>query len=348
MASSAQPPTPPQPFMTDRLNPVTRLHRICQEIGVSATLINAVDRVLRAISGGRARLVAYALVAQPIGHLTSAPLRPSASSRIAEVGPSDSLVQSMPRPAGVLDRRFAARFECLCATVRGEFAGMLWIAREQYDEDEVRCLYVLHEPARSVWDFDVYVAPAHRASRTLGRLWQAADLRLGAQGVQWSFSRIALSNAASLAAHKHLGARRVGTAFFWVIGPLQIAAMSQTPFIHVGFTAGQRPRLKLRLPAAQGHLRRTAAPVDDRFVTQAIGQTEPAALVLGLDSHGLAVARALSRAGVAVYAVEKYLQNPGVRTRYVERVFPVADYTADHLMPALALARRALAMHGKM
>ena len=84
------------------------------------------------------------------------------------------------------------------------------------------------------------------------------------------------------------------------------------------------------------------------FVSQGFGQAEPAALVLGLDSHGLAVARALSRAGVAVYAVEKDQQNPGIRTRYVKRVFPVADYTAEHLMPALALARRALAAHGKV
>jgi predicted ATP-grasp superfamily ATP-dependent carboligase len=84
------------------------------------------------------------------------------------------------------------------------------------------------------------------------------------------------------------------------------------------------------------------------LVSQAIGHADPAALVLGLDSHGLAVARALSRAGVAVYAVEKDRQNPGIRTRYVKRVFPVADYTAEHLMPALALARRALAAHGKV
>ena len=234
--------------MTDRLNPVTRLHRSCQEIGVSATLINAVDRVLRAISGGRARLVAYAVVAQPIGHLTSAPLRPSANSRIVEVGPSDPLVQSMPRPKHVLDRRFESRSECLAATVRGEFAGMLWIARERYDEDEVRCLYVLREPTRSVWDYDVYVEPAYRAGRTMAKLWQAANLRLGAQGVQWSFSRIALANAASLAAHKRLGAQRVGFALFGVIGPLQIAVMSQMPFIHAGLSAGQRPSLVLGVP----------------------------------------------------------------------------------------------------
>lgn len=251
MASPAQPPTLLQPFMTDRLNPVTRLRRSCQEIGVVATLTNAVDQVLRAVSGGRARLVSYALVAQPINQPSSVPLRPSANSRIVEVGPSDPLVQSMPRPKHVLDRRFESHSECLAATVRGEFAGMLWIARERYDEDEVRCLYVLCEPARSVWDYDVYVEPAYRAGRTLGKLWQAANLSLGAQGVQWSFSRIALANASSLASHKRLGALPVAYAFFWVIGPLQITVLSQMPFIHVGFTAGQRPRLKLRLPAPQ-------------------------------------------------------------------------------------------------
>lgn len=236
--------------MSDHPNLLTLLYRSCQEIGVFATLTKAIDRTLRAVSGGHARLVSYALVAQPIGHLPSTPLRPSADRRIIEVGPSDPLVEAMPRPKNILDRRFAARCECLTATVRGEFAGMLWIAREQYEEDEVRCLYVLQEPAKSVWDFDVYVAPAHRAGRILAKLWQAADLRLAAQGVKWSFSRIALANAASLASHKRLGARRISTTLFCVIGPLQIAMLSQTPFIHVGFTERQRPILTLRLPTA--------------------------------------------------------------------------------------------------
>ena len=77
-------------------------------------------------------------------------------------------------------------------------------------------------------------------------------------------------------------------------------------------------------------------------------QSDPAALVLGLDSHGLAVARALARAGVAVYAVEKDVQMPGVASRYVKSVIPVADYTSEHLMPALVQARREMAAHSNI
>lgn len=72
---------------------------------------------------------------------------------------------------------------------------------------------------------------------------------------------------------------------------------------------------------------------------------EPAALVLGLDSHGLAVARALADSGVAVYALEKDLNQPGVRSNRVKHVFKVRDYAAEHLVPDLLAVRQSLHRH---
>lgn len=227
-----------------------RLRGSIREVGPVAALVIAVDRLLRLASRGHARLVVYALTAQPIGNSTERPLRPSVGTVVKAVAPSDGLVDVFPRPMAVLQQRYASGAECLAATVKGEFAGMLWIARRHYDEDEVRCLYSLSAPTRCVWDFDVYVTPAYRGTRVLARLWQTADQQLSTEGIRWSFSRIALNNAASLAVHQRLGARRVGTACFWVLGPLQISIFSQAPFAHVGLTGRQRPTLRLVEPLA--------------------------------------------------------------------------------------------------
>lgn len=71
----------------------------------------------------------------------------------------------------------------------------------------------------------------------------------------------------------------------------------------------------------------------------------PAALVLGLDIHGLAVVRALADAGVSVYALERSLDLPGARSNRVRRVFLAEDYTAANLIPALERVRSELAAH---
>ena len=72
-----------------------------------------------------------------------------------------------------------------------------------------------------------------------------------------------------------------------------------------------------------------------------------AALLIGLDSHGLAVARALAAEGVAVYALERDATLPGVVSGAVRRVYGLPDFTEDHLLPALRRIAGELADHGR-
>ncbi|MCK7493607.1 MAG: hypothetical protein MZW92_21430 [Comamonadaceae bacterium] len=74
----------------------------------------------------------------------------------------------------------------------------------------------------------------------------------------------------------------------------------------------------------------------------------PAALVLGLDSHGLAIARALAESGVCVYAVEKDLSLPGASSRHPHRVFRVDSFDATDLIPGLVAIRHELAAHDRV
>lgn len=225
-----------------------RLRERIDELGALVTVQLFIDRLLTLLSGGRARLITYALMAQPIGAGAFATVRSDAATAVQELRPGEALADALPRPTAINLQRWAAGAQCLAATVKGAFAGTIWIARGQYEEDEVRCLYELDDAACSVWDYDVYVEPRYRGGRLLARLWQAADARLTAQGVRWSFSRISLLNPGSMAAHQRMGARRVGLAGFLVLGALQLSLFSQAPFVHLGLTRRYRPTVRLKRP----------------------------------------------------------------------------------------------------
>lgn len=217
------------------------------ESGRLVALLYVLHRALQAARIGR--VLPYALVAQPIGHGAYAAVRDDPATVVRLAAPGDALVAQFPRPEAVNLARWSRGAQCHVCTVKGQFAGTIWIQRGRYDEDEVRCEYVLAAPAHSVWDFDVYIEPRRRLGRSLGRLWKAVDAQLAAQGVQWSFSRISLFNAASLTAHARLGTVQVGRAVFVVLGPLQLALASVAPRVHLGWRPGMRPRYRLAPPA---------------------------------------------------------------------------------------------------
>lgn len=219
--------------------------------GRTAWLYAAAHVVARA-TGNRVRVVPYAFVAQPIGSPALATVRDDPGTSVVEVRPSDdAVVREFPRPAAVIRWRFESGARCHVAKVKGRFAGYIWTRLGGYEEDEVRCRYVLAEPSIAVWDFDVYVAPAYRAGRTLARLWKAVDRALQTEGVRWSYSRISLFNRGSLAAHERLGARRVATGVFIAARAWQFAWFSCRPYVHVTFRSTGQPTLVLEAPRIQ-------------------------------------------------------------------------------------------------
>ena len=179
-------------------------------------------RVIQRLSGGRASIVPYVLVAQPVGNPALADVKPDASTVVRRITPDDPVVASFPRPAEVNAQRFADGSECYVAWVKGQFAGHIWIARGRYVEDEVRCVYEIADPASGVWDYDVYVEPRLRLGRTMARMWRAVDDDLAARGVRWSFSRINRFNAGSIRAHQRLGATQIGGLTALPVGALQL------------------------------------------------------------------------------------------------------------------------------
>lgn len=305
-----------------------------------AKVLYQVHRLMHGVSGGRFDLHIHLICAQPVGHGLFSKLRDSPGSLVRTVNRQDPIIKRFPRTAEVNDRRFSANASCHVVTFNDDFAGHLWLARGAYDEDVVRCRYELPVVPRCVWDFDVYVEPRFRNTRTMARLWKAVDADLLRQGVTWSFSRMSLFNAASIQAHERLGAVKVATTVFVILGPLQLTLYSRAPFVHLGTRAAHRPCLNL------------SAPREKSLDTPGSGRIAagggPAALVLGLDSHGLAVARAIADARVPVYALCEDAQMPGDLTNRARRTFRAASLTDDRMLPALLAARRELAGHSEV
>ena len=242
------------------------MHRQSMALGQAAHSSTArlayyAHRLLQKFSGGRAGFFSYIVVAQPVGASRGPALRQDARTRVHSVAAGDPLTASFPRPPSINQARFEAGSRCHAITVDGEFAGHIWIAERSFDEDEVRCRFVLPVHPSCCWDFDVYVAPRYRTGRTMARLWQAVDLELSRRGHRWTLSRIARVNAASLLAHQRLGAIPVATLNFLVIGRIQVMLGSCRPWIHIGLGAARRPSIMLPAPEP------AAAGMDDAKTT---------------------------------------------------------------------------------
>ncbi|QBQ39442.1 hypothetical protein E1742_15235 [Pseudoduganella plicata] len=184
------------------------------------------------------RLYKYEFVAQPVAVAPLARGRGKAidvrlATDIAGVPPD------YPRPARVVADRFAQGALTLQAWKGGDLAGFLWLLHDGYREDEVRADYRLASPA-SVWDFDVYVAPAYRMGPTYLRLWEEANTLLRERGVRWTCSRISSFNVASRHAHARLGTVRMGGALFLCAGRWQLSCLTQAPFLHLSRQAAPR------------------------------------------------------------------------------------------------------------
>lgn len=299
-----------------------------------AKSIYTFSHILEKLSFSRVRLQVYLFCAQPIGSGALTAVRDDPGTVVQAVSMGDALPAHFPRPQQTVRERFEQGATCFAVTVKGQFAGHIWLAGPEWEEDELRCKYVLPSGDKTIWDFDVYIEPAHRSGRTLGRIWKGVDAVLGGKGVKWSFSRISLFNGPSIQVHERLGSRHVATGVFVSVGPVQLSLFSKPPFCHFGIVATQRPTLVLQIPKALMPPKNTNAGA--------------VALVLGLDSHGLAVVRALDDAGVTVYAVENDATPPGVATRNVAKTFYANHFDEMQLLQALPKIRHKLSAHSEV
>ncbi len=195
----------------------------------------------------------YYFAAQAVNRQPLLPENKGRRLRVVE-WPQQGHPHPCPRPAQVIADRYQQGAVCLAAYKDDEFTGCLWFVTTAYQEDEVRCRYVL--PPAAVWDFDVYVDAKYRLSPVFLKLWDAASSRLLADGFAWSLSRISAFNALSLSSHKRMGAKVLGWAVFIRLRSVQFTVASVPPFLHGSFSENAFPVFRLQLPDFKNHSRK--------------------------------------------------------------------------------------------
>ncbi|MGH9809480.1 MAG: GNAT family N-acetyltransferase [Terriglobia bacterium] len=232
---------------------MTRLSSSIREsvasLGWANGLLDILARSLNRGSRGRCRLFKYYFVAQPVPPQAGASFGKSSKTRIYQASSADGIILQSPRPPAIIAKRFADGAVCIVGEQGARFVGFIWITRETYCEDEVRCRYRLDPAGHLAWDFDAYVAPAFRSSRAFAQLWEATNRFLREHRVRWTVSRISAFNAGSLAAHRRLGIMHLHSGVFLVIGGLQLAWFSCSPYLHVSTRATHFPELLFHAPA---------------------------------------------------------------------------------------------------
>ncbi|SDY11314.1 hypothetical protein [Nitrosomonas halophila] len=202
------------------------LHNIkktSSELGIKDTLLYIFDRLLYKISFKTLILHKYYITQQPVSQDCLVPAGKGGDIEIAQIGPDHPLLQQMDRPFSVLQKRFANGGHCFSARKGEQFAGNLWLNFDKYQEDEVRCTYVLQPKGQAAWDYDVFVLPKYRFSYVFAKLWDEANKVMRQRGIGHVYSRINYYNIASLQAHKRLGSRIIGSLFFINLGRFQCA-----------------------------------------------------------------------------------------------------------------------------
>ena len=223
---------------------VHKLVDVYREYGLVLGLFYAIDRALQRLSS-RLRLYVYQMMVQPI---TDKPLLPQRFARrlqIREIKRGDPEVALMPARPEIKEARFAQNAVCLGAYRDDRFIGYLWFCYGRYEEDEVRCTYLVTPEREAIFDYDLYIFPEHRMGLAFAGIWHGANEYLRARGIRYTFSRLTRFNLASQRAHDHLGWKPVGRAVFLQAGPVQIMCATWWPYVHLSCSASQRVRLRL-------------------------------------------------------------------------------------------------------
>lgn len=222
----------------------SRIYRIYNELGAINGLLYLLDILLRSTTkSGFIRR--YYIVSQPVKvDIIKIENKPRNFILRRLTATCHDVIDQMPRDNILLHQRLLDNAFCFYSMNGGHLSGMLWFRKYSYTEDEVSCIYRLSPPDVLVWDFDVFIDKKYRMGVLFYKLWNEAMIRLMADGIKYTVSRISAFNTNSVRSHQRLGASIVGVITFLVIKNYQITMIGKWPFILVtGFSGGRKPVL---------------------------------------------------------------------------------------------------------
>ena len=228
------------------------VRRTVSQLGISNALVYYAARALTLLTGGRARLLKYYFVAQPVPPIQDVPAHRFVGFRIEEVDAEFVLKLRQPRPPSVIRSRFLQGSRCLALFHGEQFAAFIWLTIGPHREDEVWCSYVPSPTERAAWDFDVFVDERFRMGRAFAALWNGANKYLADRNIAWTMSRISATNPMSVRSHRSMGAIIVGSAYFLRIGSrLQFAVLPSHPHVHFCCRESRSPVVRINPPLSE-------------------------------------------------------------------------------------------------
>jgi hypothetical protein len=216
-----------------------------REFGLTVGVLYGIHRFLQRISANL-NLYAYEFMVQPIHTNAIVPARLTKNLVVREIKRGDPEVDLMPARPDIKRARFDQNSVCLGGFQNGEFIGYMWFCFRTYEEDEVRCTYVVTPESEAVFDFDFYIFPKHRLSLAFVGIWNGANQHLCDRGIKYTFSRLTRFNAGSRRAHDHLGWKQVGRAVFLQAWSFEVMIATIFPYLHLSLGKANRVRLELR------------------------------------------------------------------------------------------------------
>lgn len=216
----------------------------CREFGALFGVLYLLNRLLRALSP-RLSIFVYEFMVQPVTSSALLPPRLSRHFTYAEIGPGHADLARMPAHDDVKYGRFAQQARCLGVYSKDVLIGYIWFCFDQYDEDEVRCTYILSAPEKSVFDFDLFVFPEHRMGVGFLAVWHGANMFLRQRGIEYTFSRVTRFNTASRRAHAHLGWKKIGDAVFLQAWHLEVMVANIAPYVAASWSRNARVGMHL-------------------------------------------------------------------------------------------------------
>jgi len=215
-----------------------------REFGWFAGSLYAMDRAFSLVSR-RLRLYFYELMVQPILNKPLLPARLTRQLEFREIRRGDPGIDRMPVRPEVMHSRFRQGALCLGAFKGEELIGYIWFCFRTYEEDEVRCTFVLTPEEEAVFDFDLYLFPEHRMGLGFAAIWTGANEFLRNRGIKFTFSRLTRFNVASRRAHRHLGWKPVGRAIFLQAWAFELMVATISPYLRLSLRRSKRVRVTL-------------------------------------------------------------------------------------------------------
>ncbi|MBB4630670.1 hypothetical protein [Sphingosinicella soli] len=198
-------------------------------LGTATTLSYAIGRAAARIPG--VSWHRYRLIAVPLSGMPEMPR----GHAVRELSADALKTLVIDAPLQVQADRFARGLICLGAFDGEALVGVNWLARGQYDEDEVNVRFLI--PDDAAWDTGLWIREDRRLGRAFAALWAGTGAWLAERGLTRSLSRIADYNLGSLRPHERMGSATLGMLAAARFGAWQIAAGARPALARTGTPA---------------------------------------------------------------------------------------------------------------